>query len=227
MIAIFSKRKGFHLYSRDLTLEKGIVMKKVLALAGALMMGSAFAQTTGSSPLDSSTGSMHMFEFNADSVLRGLFSFDKSKTPGKSADNDLQTDLTLNYAYQLTTMPRLQLGGRFNYIRDTASVGDIENWGFQVGGILNSSADLQNSYYASLYLGMQWNKDFGTGSGNIHDEVLVSTLAFGKRFSMENMGIKHLTYTPEIALQNRNSTGGNLDYSQSLQFRFLQFSVFF
>lgn len=202
-------------------------MKTILALGTALFATSVLAQS-GSSMMDSSTGNRHMFEFNADSVLRGLFSFDKSKTPGNSADNDFQTDLVFNYAYQVPTMPRLQLGGRFNYVRDTTSVGDIENWGVQVGGILNHSSDLQNSLYASLYLGMQWNKDFGTAAGNIHDEVIVTTLGVGKRFSMENIGIKHLTYTPEIAFQNRSSTNsGNLDYSQSLQFRFLQFSVFF
>jgi hypothetical protein len=202
-------------------------MRSILALATALLTTTAFAQSSFPS-LNSSTGDKHMFEFNADSVLRGLLSFDKSRLQGESADNDLETDLVLNYAYKLSTIPTLQLGGRFNYLRDTNSTGDIENWGVQVGGILNQSEDLQNSMYASLYLGMQWNKDYGTSGGNIYDEVLVTTFAVGKRFSMENIGIKHLTYTPEVAFQNRTSTtGGSLDYAQSLQLRFLQFSVFF
>ena len=171
-----------------------------------------------------------MFEFNADSVLGGLFSLDKSKTPGSSADNDSELDLRLNYAYQLPMMPMIQLGGRFNYLKDTNSSGDIENWGFQVGGIYNLSTDLSNSMYASLYLGMNWNQEYGSTArgGNFDDEVLISTLAIGKRYSMERWGVNHLTYTPEIALQSRNSTtGGDFEYSQSLQFRFLQFSLFF
>ena len=198
-------------------------MKTIIALGTALLlMGSAFAQDG----MGSGAGYKHMFEFNADSVLGGLFSFDKSKTPGKDADNDTELKLDLNYAYSLPTMPRLQLGGRVNYLKDTNSSGDIENYGLQVGAIWNHSADLQNSLYASLYLGMLWNKEYGGGGGN--DEVRVSTIAVGKRFSMDRWGIKHLTYTPEIALQNRNSTtGGDFEYNQSLQFRFLQFSVFF
>jgi hypothetical protein len=202
-------------------------MKTILALATALMMGSAFAQN-GSSPMDSSSGSRHMFEFNADSVLRGVFSFDKSKTPGKDADNDTELNLSLNYAYQLASMPRLQLGGRLNYLKDTNAGGDQENYSFMVGAIANNTSDLQNSAYASLYLGMGWNNEYGGTGGNSDDELLTSILAVGKRFSMERWGIKHLVYSPEIALYNQNSTtGGDLEYTQSLQFRFLQFSVFF
>jgi hypothetical protein len=197
-------------------------MKTIIALGTALLlMGSAFAQEGGNG-----AGYKHMFEFNADSVLKGALSFDKSKTPGKDADNDTQLDLNLNYAYALPTMPRLQLGGRLNYLKDTNSGGDIENYGLQVGAIWNHTADLQNSLYASLYLGMLWNKEYGSDGGN--DEVRVSTIAVGKRFAMDRWGIKHLTYSPEIALQNQNSTtGGDFEYTQSLQFRFLQFSVFF
>lgn len=204
-------------------------MKTILVLAAVFAIGTANAQSD-SSPLDSSTGTRHMFEFNADSVLGGLFSLDKSKTPGSSADNDSELDLRLNYAYQLPMMQRIQVGGRVNYLKDTNSSGDIENWGFQVGGIYNHSNDLRNSLYASLYVGMNWNKEYSSTArgGNFDDEVLISTLAFGKRYSMEGWGIKHLTYTPEIALQNRNSTTrGDFEYNQSLQFRFLQFSVFF
>jgi hypothetical protein len=198
-------------------------MKAILALATVLLIGTAHAQTESGT---ASNGQRHMFEFNADSVLRGVFSFDKSKTPGKDADNDTELNLQLNYAYSLPMMPRLQLGGRVGYVKDTASAGDIENYAAMVGAILNHSTDLQNALYASLYVGLGWNHEYGQGGND--DELLTSVLAVGKRFSMEPIGIKHLTYTPEIALYNQNSTtGGDLEYSQSLQFRFLQFSVFF
>lgn len=204
-------------------------MKTISAVAAAaLMMGTAYAQT-GSAPMGSSTGTRHMFEFNADSMLKGVLSFDKSKTKGQSADNDTALNLNLNYAYSLETMPRLQLGGRLNYAKGAVSGrGDAEDYGFQVGAILNHSEDLQNSIYASLYLGMNWANTYGPSTVGRKDEVLLSTIAVGKRFSLQPWGIKHLTYTPEIALQNRTSTTGSaLQYAQSLQFRVLQFSVFF
>jgi hypothetical protein len=177
----------------------------------------------------SESGSLSMFEFNADSVLGGFFSLDKSKTRGSSADNDIELNLRLNYAYQLSSHPRMQLGWRLDYLKDTNSTGDIENWGLQIGAIYNNSADLQNSMYASLYLGMGWDHSYGAASGgNSSNENMISTVALGRRYSLDRMGVKHLTYSPEIALQNRNATtGGSLEYSQSLQFRFLQFSVFF
>ncbi len=178
--------------------------------------------------MDSSSGSRHMFEFNADSVLKGILSFDKSKTRGSEADNDTQLDISLNYAYSLPTMPMLQLGGRLNYDKGTmAGRGDLEDYSAEVGAILNLSADLRNALYASLYLGLGWANTYG-GANSGTDEILTSTLAVGKRFGMDAWGIKHLTYTPELALENINSTtGSSLEYSQNLQFRFLQFSVFF
>ncbi len=200
-------------------------MKTILALAAALMMGtSAYAQDS----FGSASGTQHMFEFNADSVLQGVFSFDKSKTKGSSADNDTQLDLNLNYAYSIPTMPRLQVGGRVNYEKNTAGGrGDLEDYGLEVGAIVNWMADLANSPYASLYLGVNWANTYGVSEGR-KDEVLTGTVAVGKRFSMETLGIKHLTYSPEIALENLNSTtGSNLEYSQNIQLRFLQFSVFF
>lgn len=202
-------------------------MKTILALAAALMMGTtAYAQE---SPIASSTGSRHMFEFNADSVLQGILSFDKSKTRGSAADNDTQLNLDLNYAYSLITMPRLQLGGRVKYDKGTeAGRGDLEDYGLEVGAIVNAMADLENSAYASLYVGMGWANTYGNNAFGRKDEILTSTLAVGKRFSMNEWGIKHLTYTPEIALENINSTtSSNLEYSQNIQFRFLQFAVFF
>ncbi|HXH30521.1 MAG TPA: hypothetical protein VNJ01_06895 [Bacteriovoracaceae bacterium] len=204
-------------------------MKTILALVAALFIGNAVAQD-GSSPLDSSTGSRHMFEFNADSVLQGVLSLDKSKVRGSDADNDSQLNLRLNYAYSLPQMPRIQVGARFNYLKDTIPArGDAEDYSLQIGAIYNHSADLRNSVYLSGYVGLGWANTYkGTPGQDRKDEVLTSTLALGKRFSLENWGINHLTYTPEIALQSQNSTTGKgFEYTQNLQFRFLQFAVFF
>jgi hypothetical protein len=195
-------------------------MKTILAFATALVIStSAYAQHGGT---------RHMFEFNADSILQGVLSFEKSKTRGNKSDNDTQLDLKLNYAYSIPTMPRLQVGGRLNYVKGTeAGRGDLEDYGAQVGAIVNMWSDLRNSPYASLYVGLDWANTYG-GTAGRKDEVLRSTLAVGKRYSLERWGISSLTYTPEVALENINSTtGSNVEYVQNIQFRFLQFSVFF
>lgn len=213
-------------------------MKIIVALTTALLMGSAFAQMKSSGPqgvtaqvdraMASSSGQSHMIEFNADALLDGVLSFTKSKTRGSSADNDMVLDLRLNYAYTVPTMPRLQLGGGVMYFSGTeAGRGDVEDYGFNVAAYLNHKEDLQNSAYVSLKWGIEWAHTYG-GAGSGTDEVGTLQLAVGQRMDLSRWGIKHLTYTPEIAFVNQDSsTRSALEYSQNLEFRFLQFSVFF
>jgi hypothetical protein len=221
-------------------------MKTFIALATVLLMGSASAQSSfDSTPSDydstdsywgsgSGTGEgagggsdENMIESNVESLVRGAYSFDKSKTRGKSADNDSQLDLVLNYARKFGD--KWQGGVRLNYKKDTASAGDTENYGFQVGAYYNFSENLMQSMYLSLFTGLEWNNFYGSGIAN--DEVWKTTLAFGKRFELARWDIAHLVYSPEIALVTANSTtgskGSNLEYTQSVQLRFLQFSLFF
>lgn len=196
-------------------------MKKILALASALLVGSAYAQ--------GSSGQSHMFEFNADSILNGVLSFGKSKTAGSSADNDMNLDLRLNYAYTLPQYNMIQVGGGLDYASGTqAGRGDLEDYGFNLAAYFNNTSDLQNAYYASIKWGIEWAHTYGGNNGNTSDEVGTLQLAVGKRVDLSYWGIKHLTYTPEIAFVNQDSsTRSALEYSQDLQFRFLQFSVFF
>ena len=189
-------------------------MKFFFLIMTSLLIGTAYAEET-----------RHMIEFNADSVLLAKYAFNKSKTRGRDADNDSQATLSGGYAYSLPSMPMLQIGGRGNYSKATVS-NDVENYGLQVGVIWNLNEDLTNSYYASLYAGMQWNQTYG--NAQTRDENLISTLSAGKRFSLSRWGVKHLTYTPEVSLVNQNSTtGSNIEYRQSIELRVLQFSVFF
>lgn len=200
-------------------------MKTFFTLAvSSLFAISAFAQST-SNP-------SHMFEFNADSVLQGTLNLDKSNSRNNSSDNDTQLGLDLNYAYALPMYRNIQLGARLKYIKGTeGGRGDYEDYGGQIGAIYNFSrggqeVDLMNSIYTSLYLGYEWANNYSAGQRK--DEVFRSTLALGKRFELSRWGVNHLVYSPEIALQNLNSkTGSNLEYSQSIQLRFLQFSVLF
>lgn len=196
-------------------------MKKIMVAltASALLVGgSAYAQ-------QGSTGQRNMIEFNGDSLLNGVLSFSKSKSKGSEADNGMDFDLRLNYAYQLPAFDKLQLGGGVNYKSGTESGrGDIEDYGFNVAAYLNNTSDLQNAYYASVKWGLEWANTLGTA----RDEVGTIQFAVGKRVDLSYFGIRHLTYTPEIAFVNQDSTTGSaLEYSQNLEFRFLQFSVFY
>ena len=197
-------------------------MKKIMvALTSALLVGSAYAQ-------QGSTGQKHMIEFNADSLLNGVLSFSKSKTKGNNADNDMNFDLRLNYAYQLPQYDLIQVGGGVNYFSGTeAGRGDAEDYGFNLAAYINNTNDLQNAYYGSVKWGIEWANTLG-GVGRGKDEVGTLQLAVGKRVDLSYFGIRHLTYTPEIAFVNQDSsTGSAIEYSQSLEFRFLQFSVFY
>jgi hypothetical protein len=180
----------------------------------SLLVGTAYAD-----------GSRHMIEFNADSILLAKFALNSSKTNGRDSSSDTQATLSGGYAYSLLSKPQLQLGGRVNYTKATAA-NDVENYGFEVGAIWNFTPDLLNSFYTSIYTGLQWNHTYGNQKTT--DENRLLTLAAGKRFSLDRFGIKHLTYSPEIAFANQNSsTNSNVEYSQSLEFRVLQFSVLF
>ncbi len=218
-------------------------MKTILALATVLLMGSAYAQSdygssdsswgdnfssgSGTGQGTATGGDQHMIESNVDSLIRGAYSFDKSKTRGSSADNDSQLDLVLNYAMKIKD--NWQAGVRLNYKKDTDSSGDTEDYGFKVGAYYNFDDNLMESMYLSLFTGLEWSKFYGSGTAD--DEVWKTTLAFGKRFGLARWNVAHLTYSPEIALVTANSTtgskGSNLEYSQSVQLRFLQFSLFF
>lgn len=220
-------------------------MKTILAVATTLLLSTAYAQTdswdtdysadqdfssdvgTGQSAEADGAGDENMIESNIDSLVRGAFSFDKSKTRGDSADNDTQLDLVLNYARKVSK--QWQLGTRLNYIKDTNTAGDLERYGFQVGAFYNFSENFKESMYLSLFTGLDWSKFYGNSTAD--DEVWKTTLAFGKRFGLARWKVAHLVYSPEIALVTANSTSGskgsNLEYTQSLQLRFLQFSLFF
>ena len=205
--------------------EKGNIMKKILTVAVAsLFCLGAFAQ--------SENNPKHMINFQVDDLFLGSLNFDKSKSTGQSGDNDTQLSLDLNYAYALPTLRNLQVGAKVDYEKGTESGrGDFEDYGGDIGAIWNfqfqgNELDLRNSLYASLFVGYGWANNY-TG-GNDDDEVFRTTAALGKRFSLKKWGVDYLTYTPEVALQSINSkTGGQLEYSQSIQLRFLQFSVLF
>jgi hypothetical protein len=221
-------------------------MKILLALSLSLMTGLAFAQNYQNNQYNENNydntydeyqdgegaqrmelaqeGQRHMFEFNVDSAMRAAVSFDKIKTKGTSSDNNTNSDISFNYAYGVHRF--LQAGVRFNYFTGVKGSEDEEDLALSFGAILNSSEDFTNAGFVSLYVGGGWAQQFGDNSSR--DDLRFATLAIGKRFPLDRWGIKHVTYTPEVALKMTNSTTDeSIDYAQSLQLRILQFSVFF
>lgn len=205
-------------------------MKTILALAAAaLTVGSAFAQEDSGwlniAPQEQQTqeGQRHMIEFNAESIPSIIYSLERSKTRGTGGDNDSSSNISLNYAY--TIHPNIQLGGRFNFFNGIAGNVDQERMNVQVGGWFNTKAgDLQNSPYVSLHVGTGYAQTFS--QGNRRDDLWTGQVALGKRFSMENWGVRALSWTPEIAFVTENSTNNSsFDYRQATEFRLLQFSV--
>jgi hypothetical protein len=165
----------------------------------------------------------HMIELNPTDVPSFIVSMSKSKTTGSDSENESDLSLALNYAY--TIHPNFQLGARFNYFSGISGNTDIEKLDVQVGGWFNfSGGHIQNSAYLSAHVGTGYAQTFGPGQGR--DDLISSTFALGKRFSMDMWGIKHLSWAPEIALTNVNSTTNTIfDYRQATEFRILKFSV--
>lgn len=169
-------------------------------------------------------GRRHMFEFNVDSPLKAALSFERNKVKGSDADNESNAALSLNYAYGIHRL--VQAGFRLNYFSGVNGNVDVENMDVSIGAILNSEEDFTRSMFAALYIGAGWAQQFGNGTNR--DDLRFTTLSVGKRMPLEKFGLDHVTWTPEIALKTTNSTtNSSLDYSQSLEFRILQFSVFF
>lgn len=215
-------------------------MKKLLAVTALALASTAFAQDSnyGSSNTGSNFGGMlniqnqdarpaddqrHMIEFNAQSVPSLVYAFEKTKTKGTDSDNDSDTNLSMNYAY--TIHPNIQVGGAFNFFNGVFSNNDTERFDVSAKGWFNfKGGDLQNSAYLALSLGAGYAHTFGANGGR--DDLILSSVSLGKRFSMERFGVKALTWTPEIALVNENSTANtSFDYRQATEFRVLQFSV--
>lgn len=218
-------------------------MKTILAVAALSLATGAFAQTNYNSNSGSQSnnglfggnlnvqnqdakaadGQRHMVEFTANSVPSLIYSIEKTKTKGTDSDNDSDTNLAFNYAYAIH--PNIQIGGAFNFFNGVFSNNDVERMDLQAKAWFNfKGGDLQNSAYVVAGLGAGYAQTFGNNGGR--DDLVIASVGVGKRFSLQRFGVEHLTWSPEIALTNTNSTSDNsFDYRQATEFRVLQFSV--
>lgn len=185
-------------------------MKMLLVVLAVVLSTSAFAQK-------------HMVSVDAGELV-GVLNWSTSKDKGQSSQEDKSRDLTLNYAYTLTSY--LQVGGKLNYSKNTYTGGSDEDYGFQVGAIYNHGADIRSAYYASLYTGLNWQNGYGTN--HYHAEVLSTTVAAGKRIPLTKLGLENVVYSPELSWTSQNpTTTVDVEWQQDLRVKFLNFSVFF
>lgn len=186
---------------------------KLLALVVVMLLSmSAFAQK-------------HMVEFNADSVTLGTFNFSNSKDRGQDSSENKIWALSGNYAHSVTD--HIQAGTQFSYTKfHTASSGHSENLEILVGGIYNLDTDFRKSFYASVYAGWEWGH---STKPNASTEDFVSKFGLGKRIPLSMFNLENVTYSPEVAFKSTNSTksSSTTEWTQDLQIKFLQFSVFF
>ncbi len=169
-----------------------------------------------------SDGNRHMIEFNAEAIPSLVYAIEKTKTKGTNSDNDSDTTLGINYAYSIH--PNVQVGGRLNYFNGVFANNDVERMDVSAVGWFNLNSDLKNSAFASLSLGTGFAQTFGTNGGR--DDLWLAGLSVGKRFSLERFGVNNVSFTPEVALTNQNSTNNSsFDYRQATEFRLIQFSV--
>lgn len=187
-------------------------MKFVVALVLSTFAFSALAQK-------------HMVNFDAGEIY-GALNWNTEKSKGEDAAESKSSVLSVNYAY--TLLPYLQVGGKLNYsqMKFSDNTND-EGYGLQLGAIYNHGSDIRSSYYASLYLGMQWDNGYGSDN-HFHDEEVSTTVAVGKRFPLSFVNLENVVYSPEISWNQTTPTkSSNTQWEQDLSIKFLNFSVFF
>lgn len=190
-------------------------MKLLIVAIALVMSASAFAQK-------------HMVQVGTDNTTIGNLSWESSKTRGSNSTEDKSAYIFANYAMTLTD--HIQAGVKANYSKfkfGGSGNGSSEQYGIQVGGVYNLNSDLKNALYASLYLGWDWGRQTYQNQGT---EVFNTSVAIGKRFPLSFIS-ENVTYSPEIAYVSKDHTKSEgqfgTQWSQAIEFRIVQFSIFF
>lgn len=170
--------------------------------------------------------SKHMVSFGTSNQTLGSLAWNSEKSRGSDAEEDKSIFLMGNYAYSLND--HIQVGGNLNYTSFKFSTDNSESYGFQVGGYYNLNSDFRKSMYASVFAGWDWGYDNSKFSDVSRTETFKTTVAVGHRYPLSFLNLENVTYSPEIAFVSNNSTKkSDTEWSQSLEFRLIQFAVFF
>lgn len=187
-------------------------MKMLLAALIIVMSASAFAQK-------------HMVQIGTDNTTIGNLSWTSEKTRGTDAEENKFFYALANYA--MTFTDHIQAGGKVELTKSKFGDESSHTYGLQVGGIYNLDTDFRKSLYASLYVGWEWGYSNDSVTPIERTESFISTVAVGKRCPLTFIS-ENVTYSPEIAFVSTNPTKSSVtEWRQALEFRILQFSVFF
>lgn len=187
-------------------------MKLLFAALTLVMSLSAFAQK-------------HMVQIGTDNTTIGNLSWESEKTRGSNSSESKAAYAFANYAMTVTS--NLQAGVKGEIFNVSSDGSSSDSFGLQVGGIYNLDTDLKKSLYASLYVGWEWGNQVDDTFEDERTEEFSSTLAVGKRFPLSFIN-ENVTYSPEIAYVSKNPTKtSGTEWTQSLEFRIIQFSIFF
>lgn len=167
----------------------------------------------------------HMVSVGTDNQTLGSLAWTSSKTRGSDSTETKNYNLSVNYAYAIAD--HFQLGTKLNYLNEKARSSN-EQYALQVGGIWNMNTDFRKSLYASLYVGWDWGHQTRTANGNEMTENFNTTVAVGHRYPLSFLNLENVTFSPEIAYVTKNPTkSSSTEWTQGLEFRLLQFAVFF
>lgn len=190
-------------------------MKSLLLVLIAFLSLNAFAQK-------------HMVEFNADSIFLGRYAYNLSKGRSDANAEEIQSGfLFLNYAY--TVASHIQVGSRFSYTTAEGQGYESDSLGLALGIIYNLSENLKDSFFVSLYGGMEWDESKFNGFEDEKDEEIKGTFAIGKRFPLTFLNLENVTYSPQISYSSESSTKSTAytDWEQELSFEYLNISILF
>lgn len=159
-----------------------------------------------------------MIEMYTTSPTLGALTFTDD---GNSTDKNYY--VSGGYAYKISEL--VQLGVQGNYSRFDSSV-NTKTYGAVVGGIFNFDSDLRNAAYISLYGGMSWRYSKDASGKKNSSEAWLGRISLGKRFALSKINLPSVTYSPEISYTRSEFTKTGYG-SNTISFRFLQFSAFF
>jgi hypothetical protein len=167
-----------------------------------------------------------MFEFNAESILFGQYSFSESKNSSRNKHFHQNGIFYLNFARAINS--RVQVGLQTTYFKSSNDRADTEGYSGLIGGTFNfREGNFTNSEYLSLYAGFEWSNVYSESLPNTREESLVSKFSMGKRYPVAFIS-ENFTYSPEVTFKSRNPTrSSEIEWKQEIIIKFLQFAVFF
>lgn len=171
--------------------------------------------------------SKHMITFGNNVTTGWSGSAGSADTDSKLGIKDFMVgkgEFNINYAYRFGS--NFQLGGFISNELETSEVkadagGKIKSednsFSIYLVGTWNFSENFSESFYFSAGIGKEYNKSETkdttggtTDKSEAEYDVTGYLLQFGKRFSLENLGIKNLTYSPSIMFHH-GTVGGDLE----------------